>query len=387
MPIDSRQLVAHILPFPSVGGTEHATLRIANAVDPSRFTHMAFVLPDAEPVRHFITAAGVRCVTYEPPVPSYRHAAAFLRLSRQVAREFVRHDVQLVHCADLLAAYQVALAGRLARLPVLCHIRNRFDVISRRDRSFLWAVHKFVFVSRDTWRRFPYRVTDGRGTVVYDGIDVAPEADADQDRQDVRREFAIPPNAPLIGTLARVAPQKDFATLARAAVRILDQEPDARFMVAGDYSSPDNREHYQRVRADLEARGVADSFIFTGYRTDAARLLAAFDVFVLSTHWEGLPLVILEAMARAKPVVATAVDGIPEVVRDGETGLLVPHGDHETLAAQILNLVRDRTRARQMGEAGRRRVRTDFSRSRFAEGMNAVYADLLAPSHRRLFGS
>ena len=378
----TRKRIAHILPFPSVGGTEHATLRIAQAIDPCRFTSVAFCLPKAEPVQAFVSDCGIPCTTYEPPVPSYRHGAAYFRSSVRLARELRRRDVDIVHCSDLTAAHQVALAGRLAGLPVLCHIRNRFDDISRRDRSFLWPVHKFVFVSRDTWRHFAYNVSPERGTVVYDGIDVPADGDEATDYVSVRQEFGIPQQAPVIGMMARLAPQKDFATLARAAVRILKEQPDARFLIAGDYASEKNRKHYGEVQADVRACGVAESFIFTGYRHDVARLLNALDVFVLSTHCEGLPLVILEAMARAKPVVATAVDGIPEIVHDRESGLLFPHQDHEMLASHIGGLLKDRAWGRRLGEAGRRLVRSAFSSTQFAEGMNAVYEGMLRPRGR-----
>jgi glycosyltransferase involved in cell wall biosynthesis len=375
----SLRRIAHILPFPSVGGTEHATLRIAKAVDSSRFTSVAFCLPEAAPVREFLTDCGIPCATYDPPVPSYRHGVSYLRSSVHLARELLKRQVDIVHCSDLLAAHHVALAGRLAGLPVLCHIRNRFEDISRRDRSFLWPVHKFVFVSRNTWRHFAYTVPPERGTVVYDGIDIPDGGDDAIDYASVRQEFSIPEHAPVIGMMARVAPQKDFATLARAAVRILKAQPDARFLVAGDYASEKNQEHYRQVQADVRACGVAESFIFTGYRNDVPRLINALDVFVLSTHCEGLPLVILEAMARAKPVVATAVDGIPEIVHDAESGLLFPHQDHETLASHVTGLLKDRDWSRRLGEAGRRLVRTAFSSTQFAEGMNAVYERMLWP--------
>ncbi len=339
---DAPHTIAHILPFPELGGTEHATLRIAKAVDRSQFTNVAFHLPEAEPVRALFAEHGVPGVPYEPAVPSYRSAAAYLRSSLKLARAFKQHKVDLVHCADLLAAHHAALAGRLAGIPVLCHIRSRFDTVSRRDCTFLWPVQRFVFVSRNTREHFACAVRDSRGVVVYDGIDVPLAADARKDRESVGREFNIPEQAPILGMLARVAPQKDFATLARAAARILQVEPETRFLIAGDYTGPGNREHYQQVRRDLETCGVAESFIFTGYRQDVPRLLNAIDIFVLSTHKEGLPLVILEAMARAKPVVATAVDGVPEIIQDGETGLLFPHEDHEQLAAHIFGLLRDR---------------------------------------------
>jgi glycosyltransferase involved in cell wall biosynthesis len=322
--------------------------------------------------------------TYEPATPSYRRAPGFFRGSMDLARELKRHQVDLVHCADLLAGYHAALAGRLARIPVICHIRNRFDRISRRDCSFLWPVEKFVFVSRNTWQHFGCPVPAARGIVVYDGIDSVPAATAPEHRVSVFREFGIPEDAPLVGMMARVAPQKDFPTLARAAARVLKVEPRARFLVVGDYSSADTyREQYAEVRRVLDECAVSPSFIFTGYRQDVPRLLSAIDIFVLSTHWEGLPLVILEAMAHGKPVVCTAVDGIPEIVHDGETGLLFPHEGVEWLATHITELLQNRSWAARLGEAGRKLVQDRFSARQFGDSMNALYADVLGSRRRQ----
>ena len=369
--------IAHILPFPAVGGTEHATLRIAQAVDASRFASVAFHIPDARSVRALFTNAGVSCTVYEPAAPSYTHAASYLRTSLAMAREFKRQGVDLVHCADLLAAEHAGLAGWFARVPVVCHIRNRFDAISRRDCSFLWPVRCFVFVSRNTWRHFGCPVAPSRGVIVYDGIDIQQTVAESADAGAVRRELGIAADAPLIGTVARVAPQKDYPTLVKAARRVLDQYPDVRFLVAGDYSEPANRAHYEEVRRSLEAHDVSDAFVFTGQREDVLRLLTAVDVFVLSTHKEGLPLVILEAMSCGKPVVATDVDGIPEIVEHDETGLLFAHENDGQLATYILGLLRDRSVAQRLGEAGRQLVRTRFTREQFAAGMNGVYRNVL----------
>jgi glycosyltransferase involved in cell wall biosynthesis len=369
--------IAHVLPYPAVGGTEHATLRIAKSVDPSRYASIAFRLPEADQVEALFTDAGVPCTIYEPAVPSYGHARRYLQTSAAMAREFKRHRVDLVHCADLLAAHHAALAGWLARLPVLCHVRNRFEVISWRDRSFLWPVRRFVFVSRNTWQHFGLRVPPARGVVVYDGIDGSPAAlDADE-AAGVRRELGIAPDSPLIGMVARVAPQKDYTTLAKAAARVLADYPGARFLVVGDNSTDANRDHYTRVRTLLGECGVSDAFVFTGQRRDVPRILGALDVFVLSTHQEGLPLVILEAMSHGKPIVATEVDGIPEMVTHEETGLLFGHEDDRQLAVHILDLLRDRAKAERLGSAGRRLVKTRFSAERFAAGMNEVYSRLL----------
>lgn len=371
----ARYNIAHVMPWAAVGGTEHATLRIARATEGAGFGHVMFCRRDAPEVRDFFEAAGCETAVYDPAEPSYRRADRYTLDSYRLAREFRRRRVHLVHCADVAAAFNAGLAGRLAGARVVCHVRNRHTGLSRRDQSFLRLVGKFVFVSEDTRRKFSYQVPPRRGVVVYDGLDVGAEEPAEVVAQ-VRREFGIGAEEKLVGMVARVAPQKDFATLARAAARVIAERGGVRFMVVGDYEEA-NRGHYEEVRRALEEAGVARHFIFTGFRADVARLMSAFDLFVLCTHFEGLPLVILEAMARGRPVVATAVDGIPEIVLDGETGLLHPHGDDGALAARLLSLLNDEARAARLGEAGREFVKMKWSRERFADDMVRLYRDVL----------
>jgi glycosyltransferase involved in cell wall biosynthesis len=374
----SRYNVAHVMPWAAVGGTEHATLRIARATEGAGFGHVMFCRSDAPEVRDFFAAAGCETVTFDPVEPSYRRAHRFARDSYRLAREFRRRRVDVVHCADVAAAFGAGLAGRMARARVLCHVRNRHTEISRRDQSFLRFVNRFVFVSEDTRVRFAYRAGARRGVVVYDGIDVNTSGESDASTE-VRREFGLGDEVKLVGMVARVAPQKDFLTLARAAALVLAEHPETRFMVVGDYEEA-NRGHYDEVMRALEDEGVASHFVFTGFRTDVSRLMSAFDVFVLCTHFEGLPLVILEAMARGRPVVATAVDGIPEIVLEGRTGLLHPHGDAETLASRLLSLLEDGAFAARIGGAGREFVKMEWSRERFAANMARLYGDVLGIS-------
>jgi glycosyltransferase involved in cell wall biosynthesis len=372
--------IAHILPWPTIGGTELATLRIAQAVGGGEFEHVAFCLKGANRLQELFSSAGFPTAAYDAVQPSYRRPGPYLAASLRLARDLRSLDIDLVHCSEVLAGHFTALGGKLARLPVICHVRSRHERVSRRDRTFLYPVDMFVFVSRDAWKHFGIRVPSRRARVVYDGLDVPiPQSNGGTGsdiRLEVRAEFGMPPSARIVAMAGHVAPQKDFRTLARAATRVVAEDDDVRFLIIGEHSqTARQREHYTEVRQILADLGLSGSFVFSGYRTDLPRLLQAVDMFVLSTHMEGLPLVLLEAMASGRPVIATAVGGIPELICSGETGLLFEHENADQLAHMILAVLRDSAYAARLGEAGRRHVQQQFTRERFAQSMATVYRE------------
>ena len=376
--VNGQYHIGHILPSPFIGGTEHATLRIIEAVSGGQFTHTVFY-PDAPgPVRQLFEERGLPTVSYAAVEPSYRHPTSFLKASFELARELKRRKVDLIHCADMLAGAYASLAGKIARVPVLCHIRCVFENLSRRDRSFLYPVDKFVFVSREVWSQFGLHVPPHRGTVIYDGVEINSNSNNGDRGVSIRRELNIPDSAQIVGMVARITPAKDYLTLARAAAQVVRANANAHFLIIGDYSDSSlNQKHYEEVKAALLEHGVSDHFTFAGHRPDVPRLLDAFDVSVLSTHTEGLPLVLLEAMAHGIPVLATAVGGVPEVIAHEKTGLLHSAGDADVLASQILETLGNPERASQLGEAGREFVKTNFSRERFKQAISRLYSDTL----------
>jgi glycosyltransferase involved in cell wall biosynthesis len=177
--------------------------------------------------------------------------------------------------------------------------------------------------------------------------------------------------APVVGLVSRLMPEKDPATFVRAALMVAGTLPTARFLIVGH--GPLAPALQEMVRA----AHVSDRFVFTGYRRDRAACLQAMDIVVLSSLYEGCANAILEAMAMAKPVVATRVGGNPELVVEGLTGLLVPSADPEALAAALQALLQDPTRARAMGRAGRARIEAEFTISRMVQGTAALYTSLL----------
>ena len=369
--------VAHFMPWAGIGGTEHATLRIAHAVRDRGFHSVAFCRDDAPDVHEFFRAADVPTVPYHLTELSLRAPLAFARNTRSIARDLARLHVDLLHCADVDAGIEAGLAGRLARIPVLCHVRNPVLAVSRRERMLLSPVRRFVFVSRDTWSTFGLDVGPERGRVLYDGIVPASDAGAET-RDAVRRDLGLAPDTPVAGMTARVSPQKDYFTLARAAVKVRAVVPDVRFVIVGDYSDhAAHREHFALVREELERLDVVDLFVFTGFRSDVARVMRAFDGFVLSTHLEGLPLVVLEAMSVGLPIVATAVNGIPEVIDRDDVGLLYAHEDSDALARHLIATLADRALAARIGASGREAVRQRFGMETFAQNVVSLYEDAL----------
>lgn len=186
-----------------------------------------------------------------------------------------------------------------------------------------------------------------------------------------RAALGLPPGSRAVLCGARLVPVKGQTHLLQAWPSVLKREPRALLLLAGD--GPDE----QRLRARAAALGLHGSVRFLGFREDIASLLACAELLVLPSLNEGFGMVLLEAMAMGRPVVASAVGGIPEVVLHGETGLLVPPADPEALAAAILRLLGDPGALRQMGEAGRERARKSFSREAFLQAHRDLYGELL----------
>ena len=377
------QRIAHILAWPIVGGTEISSLRIAQGLTGPDYEHVAFCTSDASVVQSFFRSAGFQTATFRSVDLSYRKPGPFLRASIGLARELRRQSITMVHCSDLMAGLRAAPAAKLARLPVLCHIRNPHPDIARHDRPLLRAVDRFIFVSRHAWDTFGYPVPAARGTIVYDGIEVCPH-DRRAARQRLLAELSLPSDAKIVGMVGRLAPQKDHATFIRAAARVVAVDPTVRFLVVGDHTDTDAARQHYRMLADLvEERRVTGHVIFTGFRNDIPELLSGLDVSVLATNFEGFGLVIVEAMAQGTPVVATDVGGVTEIITDQVTGLLHRPADDADLAEKVLALLSNKALRERLVEGGRRLVEDRFTSRHFTASMDRLYRETIGHAHAR----
>lgn len=380
--------VAHVLPWPGLGGVATAALRLASALEETgEFHNLAFCHGGLTSVGQLFNDAGIEMVGYDAGEFSYRHPVPYLRGTKSFLRLLKEHRIDLIHSADLMGVYHAGLASRLARVPLVCHIRSNFEDFPAQYKPPLKAASHFVFVSEAVWRNFDtiFRVKRKHGTVIYDwGPEVRNEAVATRARARVREEFRIESDAQVIGMIARVQPPKDFETLIRAVAEVVKSHARARLLVVGEYEHPHCVEHHRRLCRLIEEMGITEHIIWAGLREDVPDMIRAMDVCVLSTHAEGMPLVLLEAMALGCAVAATRVGGIPELIVQDESGLLHEKNNYKELARDISSLLDDPERAARLGRRGQEHVRSNFNQEKTINATRNLYARLTATSRTPL---
>jgi glycosyltransferase involved in cell wall biosynthesis len=212
---------------------------------------------------------------------------------------------------------------------------------------------------------------------IYNGIDLSRFVPSGKHNHlAVRQSLKLPPDVPLLITVAILRPQKGIQYLIEALPMILGTIRDLRYVIVG-------RGGHETTLKDLaKAHGVAERVIFTGMREDIPDLLAMSDLFVLPTLDDALPTVLMEAMATQKPIVASHVGGVPEMIEHGHNGLLVPPGNPGKLAAACIRLIQNPEEARRMGRAGRQIVEQRFDIHRQVQCFSRLYQTLLAERGR-----
>lgn len=362
--------IVHLVIAGEVAGGQIVALRLLRAAR-ERGHHVAVVAPAEGAFTELLRAEGVP-VHIADVNRSFR-LGDLVKLVRILRAE--RADVLHTHTA-LAANVLSRIAGRLAGAAVVSHlhIENHFRsqrvpaaILRSLDNLTVRLAASVIAVSEGTRAAL---VEQGyppeRIVVIPNGVDEV--ADDAPRAPGLRAELGVPERAPLVGEVARLCAVKGQRELIEAMAEV----PGAWLLLVGaDLEQGGAFE--AGLRALAERVGVAGRVVFAGYRADAGDCLAECDVVALPSWAEGMPLVVLEAMQRAKPVVATAVGGTGEVVVHGVTGLLVPVRDPARLAAALRSLVDDPRLARALGEAGRARARERFSAGTTVGRTLAVY--------------
>jgi glycosyltransferase involved in cell wall biosynthesis len=310
---------------------------------------------------------------------------AIWRLFRLLRRKRIQVIETLTHYSNILGI----IVGWLARVPV--RISSQRNTLPGYPKWFLWLdaklvnskmVDRMIAVSEET-RRFCIEIegmSPHKVITILNGINLTEYQGTDQETQaalELRSTLKISANTPVVLTVGRLHPQKGQAYLIEAAHQILAKFPDTVFVFAGD--GEDRYSLEQRIQIS----GLAEHFRILGVRKDVPILLQMADLFVLPSLYEGMPNVVLEAMAAQLAVVATKVDGNQEVIVDQETGLLVPKADALSLAQAIISLLEDVGQREQMGVNGYLRVRDHFSEERMCQRYEETILSLLQEKSSR----
>lgn len=320
------------------------------------------------------------------PLP---HLSELWRTYRLLRRE--KFDILHVHTP--IAALVGRIAGWLARVPVKIYTahgfyfhegmppaKQRFHVmlewIGARFGDFIMTVSKED--EKTALERGIARA--GRVETIYNGVDTKrfdPALFPKSAQLEIRKKLLLPADARVVGFVGRLVREKGIIELVRATAKVAEEIPTVRLLIVGDVLKSDYDAGKDEFFAEAKRLNVLDRIVFAGMVDDTRPYLAAMDVFCLPSYREGMPVSLLEAMAMARPCVATNIRGCREEIVDGECGLLVPPRDCEALARALTSLLSDPARATRLGTEARQRVLSLFDEEKVLEHQLTIYRRLL----------
>lgn len=374
-------------------GAEQSLLQLLKGLDRDRFSPVV-VLPQEGPLKQRIADLSIPIEI----VPSIRgwltrregimrllhHIGLIPFLARSVwtvARLVHRYNIRLIH-TNSLVLIDGALTARLSGIPHVWHAREM--LVRESPHNFLFGprsalslvnhlADRIIAISNAVRLCFEQAGDASKIIVVHNAVDL-PALDTLDAGDSIRRELDIPQGVPVVGEIANITPVKGYEDLVVAGAQVRQSIPNVRFMMVGGapYAS-----YKKRITMLINDYGLGDCFVFTGFRPDVPEIISTLDLLVLPSHYEPFGRALVEAMAAGKPVIGTNVGGIPEIIEDGVTGLLVPPGSPDDLAQAIITILQNPDMARRMGAAGCERAKARFSPERYATEIQKIYKELV----------
>jgi len=297
-------------------------------------------------------------------------------------------NVRIVHSQGGRADFFARIAARISNVPIIISsmamLVEGYDVSILRKGLYVsidrWTerwVNKFTVLSEAMRRSLieRHKIPPENIVKIYNGIEIEeynPDLKELRNKKlESKRALGLKNDVPVIGAIGRLVWQKGFEYLIRAAPGVLKKCPEARFLIVGEGPLKN------KLILTSEKLNVADRIIFTGFRSDIKEILASIDVLAMPSLLEGLPMVLLEAMAMAKPIVATRIDGVIEVLENSKTGLLVPAKNSHALAEAIVGILNDKAKANFFGQNAREAAKEKFSVKKMVEQIELAYEKLL----------
>jgi len=366
-----RYRIANCIDNLNPAGAQQVLRLLVQYGDAGRFDHRVYTFKDGVLAQQ-IKARGIPVTVLRRRVPKFDPW-----LVRRIAKQLARDGIDLLNTHLFGATLHGWLAaGRVGGIPVVATahtLEGRQPLLNRLgNRWLLPACDVVIAVSQAADESLRHHERAGaRIITIPNGIDM-PAMGGEEDRERAREQFGVPAGARVIGTVGHLRPAKDHGMLIRALNHLRQAHVDAYVVIVGE-----DLGSQAELQAEARRLGVADALRLLGKREDVALLLHGFDVFALSSRWEGLPMALLEAMSAGLPCVCTNVGGVPDAIQEAENGLLVSAGDAAAMAEALGALLDDDALAQRLGLAGRQTVADRFSASRMAAQYERVYVDLL----------
>ncbi|MDI6783806.1 MAG: glycosyltransferase family 4 protein [bacterium] len=367
--------ILHLISSSNIGGSPKHTLLLCRELE-KLGCHSVIVSP---PNGSFATEIKQSGIKWEPVE---LNSVFRLSLYQHLQKIVIDQQINLIHTHELKADFIGMILAWKTKQPLITTIHNMINkgplpkwkkavyigltrfIAARQDKII--AVSEAVRKNTIEQLKLPAEkvVTIRNGTKIID-------FNESLDTTAVRQELGLNPNQPVIALISRLIPQqKGHRYFLLAAKQVIQQKPETQFLIVGDGIY---RQTLEQMTCKL---GLEKNIHFLGWRNDTFDILCSIDICAVPSLWDPLPRIILEAMVAGKPVVASNVDGIPEAVIDGETGILVPPANETKLAEAFLDLLNNPDKAKQMGIAGRNRVIAEFSSDRHAKEVLSVYHEL-----------
>jgi glycosyltransferase involved in cell wall biosynthesis len=365
--------VLHIIKSLGRGGAEMLLPETLRQHDKQKFKfHYIYFLPWKNQMVSAIEEEGGKVVCIQA-----KNNASILLAVRKIVAYVRQHNIQLIHCHLPWAGMAGRLVGRLTGVPVVYTEHNKWE----RYHKLTYLMNKFSFSSQQRVIAVSEEVANSIKInygklkplvqVVANGADTAKYARTQTVENDIRKELNIPSTATVIGITCVFRAQKRLNTWLEIAQALHAKHPDTFFIIVGDGPLHDE------VHAKAKALGTDKYVFFAGLQTETRPYFTAMDLFMMSSEFEGLPIALLEAMSMNCVPVCTAAGGIPEVIKDGVNGILVPVQQPMQLVDRLLQLLQHPDQVAQMKQAARETVINSFSMKKMVTELEVIYNDLI----------
>jgi glycosyltransferase involved in cell wall biosynthesis len=374
--------VLHIITHLPIGGAQDNTLLTVEKLDPGRYNVTLLCGPEGAWIKRLEEMNHVRPVFLKSLIRPV-HPLADLTAAIQIYRHIRSEQYQIVHTHSSKPGVIGRIAAKLAGTPVVIHTIHGFpfnDYMSGPlycicvwlERLVSRLSDKIITVSQLNLRKAVQLNLAPRARFmnIYSGIQLE-KFELNKNQLKIRRSIGLNNDHVIIGLIGRLFIQKAPQYFIKAVPEVIKHYPNARFILVGDGELKRSLIHLSK---ELH---IQDYVQFLGFREDVPDILNILDIFVLTSLWEGLGRSLTEAMAMAKPVVATAVEGVPELVIHNKTGLLVPTCDESAIANAIVYLIRNPKKARRMGLTAQKNVRNKFSVHKMISDIDNLYESLI----------